>query len=166
MNTKSQVQMQIKGCLMVGVYAHHLSVYEHHLRMNEDLTLISTEFILSLKNPVTLESWYWRLEWFEEENGQDYLIIHEQYTPEPLQYMRDPLLSKDFLVIGSNFNFHDNVINKVVGYGYKDTQHEILTSLVFEFEKSYLLVNTGPVIEMNYVKTKPNVKKDIIFTLD
>ena len=159
MNQNFQVEKHIKNCLMVGIYAHQLII-------NEKLELTSNEFVISLRNPVTLENWYWRLEWYEDTNGQDTLIIHEQETPEPLQYTTEPIISNDYFILNSRFSFDDNTINQVIGYGYKDTNHDILTSLVFEFENSYLLVNTVPVIEMNYVKVKPNIQKDIIFTLN
>ena len=159
MNQNFQVEKHLKNCLMVGIYAYQLTI-------NEKLKLISSEFVISLRNPVSLENWYWRLEWFEDTNGQDMLIIHEQETPEPLQYTTEPIISNDYFILNSRFSFEDNVINQVTGYGYKDTNQDILSSLVFEFENSYLLVNTGPVIEMNYVKVKPNIQKDIIFTLN
>ena len=159
MNQSFQVEKHIKNCLMLGVYAHQLFI-------NEKLELTSSEFVISLRNPVTLENWYWRLEWFEETNGQDTLIIHEQETPEPLHYTTEPIISNDYFILNSKFSFDDNVINQVIGYGYKNANHNILSSLVFEFDNSYLLVNTGPVIEMNYVKAKPNIQKAIIFTMN
>ncbi|MBD8035898.1 hypothetical protein H9635_04035 [Solibacillus sp. A46] len=154
-----QVEKHIRNCLMVGVYANQLII-------NEKLELTSSEFVICLRNPITLETWYWRLEWFEDTSGQDTLIIHEQETPEPLHYTTEPIISNDYFILNSRFSFNDNTINQVIGYGYKDTNHDILSSLVFEFENSYLLVNTGPVIEMNYVKVKPNIQRDIIFTLN
>lgn len=157
MDSKWQVQRQIKGCQLVGVYSHHVHI-------NEKSELYSPEFVLHIRNLETLESWYWKLAWLEDENLNDHLVIHEQQTPKPLEYTVQPLLTKDFLIIGSKFNFNDNVIKNVIGYGFKATNLEILTTLVFEFDKSYLLVQTGPVLEIKYVNNKPNVQKDVILS--
>ncbi|WP_339176277.1 hypothetical protein MKY51_07550 [Solibacillus sp. FSL R5-0691] len=59
---QSHVKKHIKNCLLVGIYAHQISI-------NEKLELISSEFVINLKNPVTSESWYWRLEWSEDAKG-------------------------------------------------------------------------------------------------
>ena len=81
--------------------------------------------------------------------------------------MIEPIISKeDYMVMSSQFNFADNLINKVSGYGFKDIEEEILTTLVLEFEDSFLLINTGPVIEIRYLKDKPNIKKDVIFSFE
>jgi len=156
---QSHVKKHIKNCLLVGIYAHQLFI-------NEKLELTSSEFVINLKNPVTSESWYWRLEWSEDAKGQDLLIIHEHQTPEPLKFTTEPIISNDYFILDSRFSFDDNNINQVIGYGYKDTNYEILRSLVFEFENAYLLVNTGPIIEMKYVKVKPKLQQDIIFTMN
>ena len=151
---------QILGCVLVGVYTYQLHV-------NEECFLFSNEFVLKFRNPNTLKSWYWRIGWFEDENSNDHLIIKEQDTPEPLQYMIEPIISKeDYIIMSSQFSFADNLINKVSGYGFKDIVEEILTTLVLEFEDSFLLINTSPVIEIRYLKDKPNIKKDVIFSFE
>ena len=159
MKQNFQIEKHIKNCLLVGVYAQQLII-------NEKLELTSSEFVISLRNPVTWENWFWRLEWFENTNGEDTLIIHEQETPEPLQYTKEPIISNDYLILNSRFNFDDNVIHQVIGYGDKNSNQDMLSSLVFEFENAYLVVNTGTVIEMSYVNVKPTIQKAIIFTLN
>ncbi|MCM3388089.1 hypothetical protein M3649_08060 [Ureibacillus chungkukjangi] len=160
MNIKKQVHKQALGCVVVGVYANQLHV-------NEEMTLFSSEFVLKVRNPESLRTWYLRIGWFEDENSEDHLIINEQDTPDPLEYIKEPVLSKEeYIVIGSLFNFNDNLINKVYGYGYKNKTDEILTTLLFEFEESYLLINTGSLIEIRYLTDKPSVPRDVIFSLE
>ena len=159
MSIKWQGQKQALGCVVVGVYANQLHV-------NEEMTLFSSEFVLKVRNPESLRTWYLRIGWFEDEYLEDHLIINEQATPEPLEYIEEPVLSKEeYIVIGSLFNFNDNLINKVYGYRYKNKADEILTTLLFEFEESYLLINTGPLIEIRYLKDEPSVPRDVIFSL-
>lgn len=159
MKTEWQSLKSLQGCLLTGIYASQL-----HVR--DDLVLFSSEYVFKIKNPVTLEFWYWKISWFEDEDLTDYLILNEQETPEPLDYLEDPELSPNqHIIIGSLFYFEDNLINKVSGYGYKDEHIEILTTLVFEFEESYLFVKTGPLIEARITKDRPNNLGDFIFSL-
>lgn len=82
---------------MTGIYASQL-----HVR--DDLVLFSSEYVFKIKNPVTLEFWYWNISWFEDEDLTDYLILNEQETPEPLDYLEDPELSPyHHIIIGSLF---------------------------------------------------------------
>lgn len=150
---------QVHGCLLKGIYASQL-----HVR--DDLVLFSSEYFLKIENPDTLEFWYWNINWFEDEDFADHLIMKEQETPEPLDYVEELDFSPhQHIIIGSLFYFKDNLINEVSGYGYKDENIEILTTLVFEFEDSYLFIKTGPLIEARITKNKPNNLGDFIFSL-
>ena len=143
-----------------------IAVYASQLHVNEDLTIFASEFLLKFRNPITLEFWYWHLKWFEDEELNDYLIINEQETPKPLEYVEEPLSTPEHIIIGSLFHFEDKCISKVSGYGYKDTDGELLTKLLFEFEESYLVIKTGPLIEVKYLKEKPNQLGDLLFICD
>ncbi|WP_419957452.1 hypothetical protein [Psychrobacillus psychrotolerans] len=155
-----EIQKQVKGCILTGIYASQL-----HVR--DDLVLFSSEYVLKIRNPDTLEFWYWNLNWFEDEDLADYLVIKEQETPEPLEYVKELELStQQHIIIGSLFYFEDNLIRAVSGYGFKDKNIEILTTLVFEFEESNLLIKTGPLIEARITKKKPNNLGDFIFSCD
>ncbi|CAM5222335.1 hypothetical protein UACE39S_06308 [Ureibacillus acetophenoni] len=157
MNLRSQTQKPVQGCILEGVYG-----YQFHL--NENFTLSSSEFVLKIRNIVNKECWFWKLSWFEDENLDDHLIVNEQDTPEPLEYMQEPIISDEYFVLSSRFGFSDNLIHKVSGYGLKGKDYEILTTLAFEFEESYLLVKTGPMMEVRYTKQKPEIIGEFFFT--
>ncbi|QUW23112.1 hypothetical protein JSQ81_05970 [Sporosarcina sp. Marseille-Q4063] len=161
MKTEWQSLKQVRGCLLTGIYANQL-----HVR--DDLVLFSSEYILKIKNPDTLKSWYWNVNWFEDGDSDDYLVIKEQETPEPLNYLNEPDLSphQKHFIISSLFSFEDNLIKTASGYGFKNKNIEILSTLVFEFEESYLLIKTGPVIEARITKMKPNNLGAFIFSCD
>ena len=78
--------------------------------------------------------------------------------------MEEPLSTPEHIIIGSLFNFADKCISKVSGYGVKDNHCEILTTLVFEFEESYLLIRSGPLLEVRFTKVKPNELGEHLFS--
>lgn len=145
MDRQNQKQL-LQGCLLTGIYAQQLHV-------SEDLVLFSSEFLLKFKNPVTSEVWYWKVSWIENEELTDHLMINEQKTPDPLEYVEEPVLSQH-AINASLFTFEDNVISRVSGYGFQEK--EVLNTIVFAFEESYLYIKTGPLIEARYMKSKPN----------
>ena len=157
MKIEWQSYKKVLGSSLIAVYASQLHV-------NEDLTIFASEFLLKFRNPITLEFWYWHLKWFEDEELNDYLIINEQETPKPLEYVEEPLSTPEHIIIGSLFNFADKCISKVSGYGFKDNHCEILTTLVFEFEESYLLIRSGPLLEVRFTKVKPKELGEHLFS--
>jgi len=78
--------------------------------------------------------------------------------------VEEPLSTPEHIIIGSLFHSEDKCISKVSGYGYKDTDGELLTKLLFEFEESYLLIRSGPLLEVRFTKVKPNELGEHLFS--
>ncbi|TQR15410.1 hypothetical protein [Psychrobacillus vulpis] len=153
----------VQGCLLTGIYANQLNVYQY----NNFLDLQTIQLILKIKNPHSLEFWYWKIDWFEDEIGDDFLIIEEQETPEPIEYIYDSEIAPNqHLLMSSSFSVEQNKIKKVSGYGYKDEKSQILTSIVFELEKSFISITTGAVITTKITEKEPEDLGDLIFPCD
>jgi hypothetical protein len=160
-NNEWNTLKQVNGCLLGDICSNQLHVSHD----NNDIVLIPGDLIFKITNPTTLEFWYWRLRWFEDDSGDDYLIVNEQETPEPLNYLYDPDISPNqYLIIGSRYVLKNEVIKKVSGYGYKDRSSEILTSIVFDLNEEFVLVRTGPVMEVRIKEKEPVNLGDIIFS--
>ncbi|MFS0673619.1 hypothetical protein [Ornithinibacillus sp. 179-J 7C1 HS] len=73
---------QVQGCILGDIYANQLHVSQE----SKEMVLHPTDLVLKIIDPSTLNFWYWRISWFEDEQSNDHLIILEQDTPEPLKY--------------------------------------------------------------------------------
>ena len=154
----------ITGSVLAGIWTNQLFVS----KTENDEKYRFGDLILNLKNEgKTAESWYWRIYWFEDEEGDDLLKIEEQQTPEPLKYYIEPEISDDPLILASNIALENNLINKVSGYGLKVNSETYLTSVVFELEKQFVIFTlAGPtLIEATISTEKMNGLGDLIFTL-
>lgn len=69
------------------------------------------------------------------------------------------------LIFGSRYTLKRIIIKNVSGYGYKDGRSEILTSIVFELNEDFVLVKTGPIIEVRITEKEPEDLGDYIFSL-
>lgn len=153
----------VQGYYLAGIWSNQLFVSQ---RGNEwDYSF--GDLILNInKGFNTGESWYWRLSWSENEEGDDLLIIEEQETPEPLEYSYEAELSKQPLILGSKISLDHNLIRNVNGYGFKYDNYEILTTLVFELEKLYVTFKiSGPIVTAKISKTELKKVGDLLFSL-
>lgn len=152
-----------QDCLLVAIYANQIHVYQNE----KELSFTSFEPVIKMKNPESDQFWYWKLDWFEDEIGDDFLTIQEQETPEPLEYRQDPIIApKQHIILGSGYVFQQqNIIKKVTGYGYKDEKIEILGSIVFELQKSFVTFTTGAVITTKISDQAPHDLGSVIFSL-
>lgn len=154
----------VQGYCLAGIWSNQLVVNQ---RGNEwDYSF--GDLILNIKKDFkTDESWYWRLFGSENEEGDDLLIIEEQETPEPLEYFYEPELSKQPMIIGSKISLDHSLIKKVSGYGFKDGDYEILTTLIFALEKLYVTFKiSGPIVTANISETEIEKFGDLFFLLE
>ncbi|WP_077622364.1 hypothetical protein [Sediminibacillus massiliensis] len=150
----------VAGCLLSGIYANKLDTHQ----FGKDLILHSDEPVLEIKDSVFSNPAYWKVEWAEDETGDDILQIQKQKTPAPVKYepMDSPV--QEFVVMGSSFTFEKNLIKKVSGYGFKDGQKENLSNIVLEMEELYISIETGPVIRMTISSRKAGDLESLIFS--
>ncbi|KIL52916.1 hypothetical protein [Jeotgalibacillus campisalis] len=153
--------MRVEGYLLEGIFASKLDTYQ----VNKDIILHSVEPLIYIRKSNAADIKYWKMDWAEENTGEDILLLKEQETPEPIEYelIDDP--NQKHIIMGSSFSFlQHNLIKKVVGYGFKDSNSETLTSIVLELDEVFIFVKTGPVIEIKITNEEPNGLGDIIFS--
>lgn len=150
----------IKGYSLVSIYAQQLNCHQQ----NDEWTFITTNPLMKFQNGETNEYCYWELDWYEDEEGSDHLLIAEQSTPS-IEYIEEPSFSQQHMIIASSFSFQDNVIKEVIGYGYQDESLTILNTVMFKFEKSVLVIKTGAVITGSYTSLSKPISGDILFTM-
>lgn len=110
---------QVQGCILGDIYANQLHVSQE----NKEMVLQPTDLVLKIIDPSTLNFWYWRISWIEDEQSNDYLIIHEQDTPEPLKYRSESDMSPyQHSIVSSQYSLGKKVIKRVSGYGIKMNQ--------------------------------------------
>lgn len=131
-----------KGWLLEGIYATSLHSYQYE----NELTLLSSEFTLTLQHPDSLEKVYWKLGWIEDEDWDDLLIFNEQQIPKQNSY-------------NSSFSFQHGKIDSIHGYGLTKNQQELLTSIVIKLKQYYVTIQSGPAIEVKITKEAPAPEK-------
>lgn len=151
---------KIKGCRLRGIYANQLNIHQ----FNKELILHPFEPILAIENPNSLVVRYWNLSWFEDTTGDDFLIIKEQDTPEPLEFESINGPNQIHSIRASSFFIQHNIINKVSGYGINVENKQLLTTIIIELEESYISIEAGPTIEAKITGKKPNLFGNLIFT--
>lgn len=153
----------VQGYSLAGIWSNQLFVNQK----GNEWDYSFGNLILNIKKDFNMdESRYLRLSWLENEEGDDLLIIEEQETPEPLEYIYEHDLSKQPLIVGSKISLDHNLIKKVSGYGFKDRDNEILTTLVFALEKLYVTFKiSGPIITAKISKTEVEKLGDLLFSL-
>lgn len=152
--------MRVKGCLLEGIFANKLDTYQ----VNKDIILHSVEPLLYIRNSNSTDIKYWKMVWTEDNTGEDILQLKEQETPEPIEYELIDTPNQKHVIMGSSFSFQHNLIKKVIGYGFKDSNSEILSLIVLELDELFISIKTGPVIEMKITNEEPNGLGDIIFS--
>ncbi|MFC4403836.1 hypothetical protein [Gracilibacillus xinjiangensis] len=141
---------RVKDCLLEGIYANQLSAQ----LVNKDITLVAMEPLLSIKKNNSAYQTYWKMDWTEDADGDDILLVKEQNTPEPIEY-------GDHFIMGSSFSLQNNWIKNVSGYGSKDGN---IFSVLLALENLYILIEAGPVITISITEQEPNDLHDQIFT--
>lgn len=152
--------MRVKGCLLEGVFANKLDTYQ----VNKEIILHSVEPLLYIRNSNSTEIKYWKMDWTEDNTGEDILQLIEQETPESIEYDLIDIPNQKHLIMGSSFSFQHKLIKKVIGYGYKENHNEILSLIVLELDELFICINTGPVIEMKITNEEPTGLGDILFS--
>lgn len=150
----------IEGSLL-WIYANQLGIYQSI----EDISLTCMEPILKIRRDDSSEPSYWRINWKETDLGDDILLLKEQDTPEPLEYM--PLTFDDpfqkHTILSSSFFLEQNNIKKVSGYGFEENGSEFLSTIVFELNDKFISIEAGPVITIKVTKTAPADLGEILF---
>ncbi|MGG0720519.1 hypothetical protein ABE096_23510 [Robertmurraya massiliosenegalensis] len=91
----------------------------------------------------------------------------EQDTPEPLPTMETDLPHQKYSIMSSSILLEQNAIRSVSGYGYKKEDEEVLTSLVFELDDLYLLVEAGAglLVQIKMTKESPKELGTLLYTV-
>jgi hypothetical protein len=149
----------VKGSFLVGVFANKLDTY----KVNKDLILHSVEPLLYIRKKNASDIKYWKIDWIEDNAGDDFLLLKEQNTPEPIKYELIDAPYQKHIIMGSSFSVQPNLIVNVSGYGFKDNNNEILSSIVLELEDVFISIKTGAVIEIKITEEEPNYVGNRIF---
>ena len=153
---------EIQGCLFIGIYANQLTT---RYQENKDLLLHSVNLMLKIRKPNSSEETYWKIDWIEDDFGDDILTLKEQDTPEPLEYELINAPYQKYSVIGSGFlAYEDNLIKKVSGYGFKENHREFLSLIVLELEKLFISIIAGAVIETRITDKRPDDIGNLFFS--
>lgn len=68
----------------------------------------------------------------ENNENDDLLILNEQKTPDPLEYIPINASPQKHIIMSSSFSIEQNKVSKVSGYGFRGANTEFLTSIVLE----------------------------------
>jgi hypothetical protein len=150
----------IKGSFLAGIFANKLDTY----KVNKDLILHSVEPLLCIRKTNLSDLKYWKIDWIEDNIGDDFLLLKEQKTPEPIEYQLIDDPKQKHIIMGSSFSLQSDLIKNVSGYGFKDSNNEILSCIVLELEDVFISIMTGAVIEIKITEEEPDDLGSIIFT--
>ncbi|AGX02884.1 hypothetical protein B14911_16295 [Bacillus sp. NRRL B-14911] len=160
MNQMGERFKTVKGSVLVGIFANKLDTY----KVNNDLVLHSVEPLLYIRKKNSSDIKYWKIGWMEDSAGDDVLLLKEQNIPEAIRYELIDAPYQKHIIMGSSFSVQPNLILNVSGYGFKENNNEILTSIVLELEDVFISINTGAVIEIKITEEEPNDLGSKIFT--
>ncbi|RCW76943.1 hypothetical protein [Saliterribacillus persicus] len=150
----------VKGSLLEGIFTNQLDTY----RVNKELILHSYQPLLYIRKTNSSDIKYWKLDWIEDDTGDDILLLKEQKTPEPIKYELIDAPYQKHIIMGSSFSVEPNLIKKVSGYGFKNSNNEMtLSSFVLELDDLCISIKAGAVIEMKITEEEPNDLGDLIF---
>ncbi|WP_449536394.1 hypothetical protein [Ferdinandcohnia sp. Marseille-Q9671] len=154
MKTNLHLIKSRKGMTFEGIYGKILHLYNK----SDELILHSSKpLIRFLDSQETPGEKFWLLEWEELETGENMLVIHERETPEPLEYEVIDNPNQKYVIKASSYYTRQNSINKVWGYGFYKMKEEIITSIVFELEDSFIHIEASPAIEIRITKERPAI---------
>lgn len=146
---------------MLWIYANQLGVYQSF----ENIALTCMGPILKIRRPDSYETSYWRINWKETDLGDDVLLLREQDTPEPLEYMPLPFDDpfQKHTILSSSFFLEQNNIKKVSGYGFEEEGNELLSGIVLEMEDQFISIEAGPVISIKITSKAPTDLGKLLF---
>ncbi|PYZ96415.1 hypothetical protein CR205_11875 [Alteribacter lacisalsi] len=99
------------------------------------------------------ERGFWRLNFTENQFGEDILLLHEQGTPEPLNYIYNlddlkkidsHIAQKHVYVMETSYSFSFSVIKEISGYGFFNQNEALLYTLLIETKDEFLLIESCP----------------------
>ncbi len=105
---------------------------------------------------------FWRFEWSENKYGESILLLHEQVTPEPLNYQYVVDTDPPFIsVLESSYSPTSILIKEVSGYGFVTEREEFLYAIQLETEKEYIYIDGSPgLMEMRISEKELNIYAD------
>ncbi|GAA0339430.1 hypothetical protein GCM10008967_32180 [Bacillus carboniphilus] len=151
----------IRECTLSGIYANQINIF----RYDNELSFTSSMPIIAIRNPELHKTTYWKFGWRETKSGDDILIVNEQNTPEPLQYISVNTHYQSHVIKSSSFSLNHNKINKVSVYGFVDGSNQYLTDIILELEDRYISIRAGAVIEIKITEMQPDNKGNKIFSV-
>lgn len=143
----------LQGKLLIGIQENYFSTS----RDGTTLSLACPEPFISWFDDETKQEGFWQLEWFEDEEGDDLLILHEQETPEPLHYEFSDLSDFKFVISASGYYNFDARIANITGYGIRTDEDDYLMSIVLELGAEYILITSKVVMEIKVTDDPPEM---------
>lgn len=164
MKNEWEIFKELPGCLFIGIHADQLTT---KYQINKDLLLQALNPIIKIRKPNSSEETYWKIDWVEDDLGDDIITLKEQDTPEPLKYELINAPYQKYSVIGSCFlASEDNLIKNVSGYGFKKGNGEFLSVIVLELEKLFISIRAGAVIETKITDKRQADIGNLLFSMD
>lgn len=159
MNRNLDFIQSMKENIFCGIYGDIL----HINRNNDELILHCSQPIISIHSTKeNTDERFWSFESEERSTGDDVLIVNEQKTPAPLGYEVIVGSNQKYIISASSYSTEKNFIKDVSGYGFVESNMEILASLVLELEDSFVHIEAAPAIEIRITKQKPNIEDNLI----
>lgn len=149
---------KVEGMVFGGVYANRLDFAQ----WNQKVQLYSAEPLIQFRKPKSIETFYWKLDWKEDSEGSDILLVLEQEIPTPLHFDSINAPYQKHVIMASSYFYSSNLIEKVSGYGFRNNDSEFLSTIVLKLEKKYITINPSPVIDMIVTDSPPEINELLI----
>ncbi|UOQ84391.1 hypothetical protein [Gracilibacillus salinarum] len=158
MKSKWESLKKILGGELKGICANQL-----HAQQNKtDFIFNTVEPVLYIKNNGLIT--YWKVDWGETMEADDYLLLNEQSTPEPVEYETKENSHYRHILGGSGIEVQQKTIQNISGYGFKDRDDTFLTTLLLELEEVYICIKAGPVLQIVISNEACDELPDVIFS--
>jgi hypothetical protein len=161
MRAKWRKLQELKGKQLIGIEGSRFQIS----KVENALNILCPEPFIHWRQPESIVEGFWRLEWIENQEGDDILILHEQETLEPLEYGYFYSQEQKYPINESSYFNLNGLIKEVCGYGFIQDGTKFLTSIVLEFEKEYICIQTMPVVmEIKVTDNEPEISDQILFS--
>ena len=158
MKTKLDFIKTITGMTFKGFYGNIFAIYDN----NGEISLSCTKPLISFgTSQGNLDERFWLLEWEELKTGDDVLLLNELQTPEPFDYEVIDSPNQKYLIYASSYLIRKNLIKKVWGYGFFESDVEKLTDIIIELEDSFIHIIASPAIEIRITKEQSTVNENL-----
>ncbi|MHA6253036.1 hypothetical protein [Oceanobacillus sp. CAU 1775] len=149
----------IKGKIFGGIYGKILHIHNH----KDELVIHCSNPLISFHSSQgSMDDRFWSFDWDESKTGEDMLLVNEHKTPEPLDYEVIESPNQKYVISASSYYpSRENLIQEVLGYGFLESDEEILTTVVIKLEDSFILLVASPAIEIKITDEKPVIEENL-----